>query len=233
MSSLEFLWNTSDLNALTQASSSFSDIYTRHKQKILNSVLLRDLGTNGFERAVTIYKARQLPPLAATGRKESVEAFLGWYTPQSSIPHISQPVSLDTLQALASFHDVIREVTFDFCRSSLSVYSVPKVHTQAWDPLSCTERRRIYRALYRLELLHILFYLPCCSEVPSDEIFDVMDVSLAFLSIFKTWEVEEICCIRDFLVYRYRVLLREGDGDLLRIQPSKYSPLIGMLPLFY
>jgi hypothetical protein len=38
--------------------------------------------------------------------------------------------------------------------------------------------------------------------------FDVMDQSFLFFSIFKVWEVEELACVRDYIIRRYTKILR-------------------------
>ncbi|KAG0650785.1 hypothetical protein D0Z07_2215 [Hyphodiscus hymeniophilus] len=89
--------------------------------------------------------------------------------------------------------------------------------------LSSSEKRRIYRALYRFELFRVLFTEPFDIQLPpkSRSCFDAMDQSLLFLSIFKAWEVEEIACIRDYIIRRHQEILRESSFELSKLCPKK------------
>lgn len=95
--------------------------------------------------------------------------------------------------------------------------------SQSYGDLSGNEKRRIYRALYRFELFRALFAEPRDIRISPEArgCFDAIDQSLLFLSIFKTWEVEELACVRDYITRRHTDFFRESFSELSKLCPNK------------
>lgn len=51
--------------------------------------------------------------------------------------------------------------------------------------------------------------------------FDDMDQNLLFLSIFKTWEAEELACVHDYILRRHTEILKESSSELSKLYPNK------------
>jgi hypothetical protein len=118
---------------------------------------------------------------------------------------------------------VVTKITFDFCETTLSVHPVTGERIQSHGDLSPNEKRRIYPALHRFELFRALFTEPPGIQIPPEppRCFDSMDQSLLFLSIFKVWEVEELACVRDYIIRRHTEILRESSSELSKLCPNK------------
>lgn len=124
---------------------------------------------------------------------------------------------------IANLEQVITLVTADFVRTTLEACPVSVNQDRGLDLLapSSTELRRIHRALYRFQMFCNLFshgednpWMDIGSRV-----FDPQDKSFIFLLMFAAWEVEELGCIRDYIISKYAAWFEEVEADL-----SRYSP---------
>lgn len=53
---------------------------------------------------------------------------------------------------------------------------------------------------------------------------DCMDMCHLFLNQFPPWEVEEIACIRDYIIGRYAQLFATYEHELVRLSPQGPPP---------
>jgi hypothetical protein len=121
---------------------------------------------------------------------------------------------------MASLHLAIVPIAADFCRSRLLINPVTCEEESEGTvkiPPTETETFRIQRALYRFQLFHCLFNNVKGSGFLG--LFHPEDMTNLFLSVFNAWEVEEIGCIRDYMLDRYYDFFIEAKNDILRCKP--------------
>ena len=106
---------------------------------------------------------------------------------------LTHPPLEHLIQLIRFYHSVVEPLTEWYATWALTALSSsPKTH-----PLSSTERQRIQRALYRLQVFCNLcgsrgkgHSAPVYIENPVDR--------LRVLSLFPAWQIEEILCIHEF-----------------------------------
>jgi len=213
------------MKMLARLSPSYSTIYLNERKAILPEVLLRDIGTDVLPDALAVHKAFQIGFDGSVGRKDGVKLFLSEYKAERSSLSQAMYDSLDTqtLESLSHLQSVVAKIASDFCKTTLSTHPVTGEMIQPHEGLSRNEKRRIYRALYRFEMFIALFTVPRGAEVPlgCDYYFDAINQSFLFLHIFQIWEVEELACVRDYLIRRYTEIIQECSSELLQIRPKK------------
>lgn len=131
---------------------------------------------------------------------------------------------LEDVIHLAHFHVlVIEPLTERYATWALASLPTSCEEEQAGQqPLSDTERRRIQRAMYRLQIFCNL----CGREGRSSRhrIEDNVD-RLRVLSMFPPWEVEQILCINEFAKDVYTDVFRQVAWDLNMDKNPKYRHL--------
>jgi len=216
--------NVTALQTLIRSSPLYHKVYLEERTAILSAVLLRDIGTEVLPDALAAYKASQIGFDGSGGRKDRVKSFISQYKAErdSSSPAKCDSLDIRTLESLSRLQFVVTKITLDFYETTLSIHPVTGEIIHSRGDLSPNEQRRIYRALYRFELLRALFTEPRI-RIPSESrrCFNAMDQSLLFLSIFKVWEVEELACMRDYIIRRHTEILRESSSELSKLCPNK------------
>jgi hypothetical protein len=212
---LYFAPNVSTLRTLIRASPLYYKVYLDERKAILSTVLVRDIGIEVLTDALAVHEASQIGFNEPVGRNDGVKSFFSQYKVRRGSSSSATCDSLDirTLKSLSRLQSVITEITTDFCDTTISVHPVTGERVQSVGDLSSNEKRRIYRSFYRFELFRALFTY--------SRSFDAMDQSLLFLSIFKLWEVEELACVRDYMIRRYPGILQERSPELSTLCPNK------------
>lgn len=122
--------------------------------------------------------------------------------------------SLESSKALLQFHDIVEYFISDFTTTCLAIIesylqsgnSQPSLHDSASVAteakialvLSETEHSRLARAFYHMELYGDLFYE---REAFHDSISPEGQPTL-FLQRLRDWELEELLCVRSYLLER-------------------------------
>jgi hypothetical protein len=237
---LRYLPDTLTLRALVRSSPLYHGAYANQRQSILSTVLFRDLGPRVFSEALLLHQASEIPwgdasaPSFRSARKESVEALVARYKDQRDTPPTLSQIALDleTLESMVRFQGSVIDTTSEFCSSRLSQHPITRDSLQRYDEPSYHEKERIHRALYRLQLFYTLFNVPVGVGRPPDRSnpspFDWMDMSHLFLSIFNPWEVEEIACIRDYIMECYDSIFSQCLDFIVKFRPSRESALKSM-----
>ncbi len=119
---------------------------------------------------------------------------------------------IDALEGL-KLHSLIQELAIEFCAETLAVHPVAKNPRPNFNfTASETEKHRIQRALYRFEIFRAWFADMDAKISYRPAGFGEVEMSHLFLSTMRPWEVEELACIRDWIVRVYRQMLRETRG---------------------
>ena len=222
------------------ASVSYDCCYARYRQPILQSVLLRELGPEVFFEARAVVESRKLKVRQGEARMNDVKDFLTEYEEKKELEDeekwMAYPLDVSTLLQMTTLHYHIGVITYNFARTTLSIDPVTgKLDRTTYerDPPSKNETRRIQRAIYRFELFVVLFrggeygmWYPE-SYQPDAPFFDPVDITEIFFSVFNTWEVAEIGCIRDFVMGTFDRIFRQCGVELEEMEDERDAFMTG------
>lgn len=204
------------LDAIIHASTSYHKAYVARRQSILADVLSRDIGPN------VLFEANAVAMALTINNKDGKEIrqFLRNYKNrrQEAAVMSFERLSLPQTVTLSQVQYAVRFSTEAFCQTTLSTHPLTGKKQEHIPPLSSNETRRISRAFYRLELFCMIFNQPSCNV--SHKV-DSMDMCHLFLHQFPPWEVEEIACVRDYIIGRYTQLFAKYEHELVRQRPEK------------
>ncbi len=222
------------LQALISASPSYFRAYQNQRHAILSHVLLRDIHPDVLFDVLAIVDSLKLPR-NYDDYVPQLKVFIEHYKTAGDSLHVAlKSLEPRTRETVWDFHLSVMDITEDFCDYALSTHPVTGNGLNNYTSLSPNEVRRIHRAFYRYELFTILFRVPASYReeqikrrrdrhpdrvrlaLQRDSIrsLDSQDRSFLFLALFKTWEVEEIACVRDYIVHRYNELYKECELEL-------------------
>lgn len=221
------------LQALISASPSYLRAYQSQRHSILSSILLRDIHPDVLFDVLAIEDALKLPR-NYDDYVPQLKAFVEQYKTTRASLHVALgALEPSTKETLWEFHLSVVDVTKHFCDYALSSHPVTRHGLNDRKPISPNEVRRIHRAFYRYELFTVLFREPkhyldeqtersrdrnpdrarLALERDSIRSLDSQDKSFLFLALFKAWEVEELACVRDYIIHRYDELYKECKLD--------------------
>ncbi|ROV92313.1 hypothetical protein VSDG_07262 [Cytospora chrysosperma] len=212
------------LSALVHASPRLHRVYVDNRAAILRSVLVEVLdgmlvdALGAYESSTdTFQKVREESLLwAFVERQEAKYTTTGidW----------TVELSLDDMIHLLRFHtSVVEPLTERYASWALASLPSSSTNDQAGQqPLSDTERCRIQRAMYRLQI-----FCNVCGSLGEERssrerIEDDID-RLRVLSMFPAWEIEEIMCLHRFAEDIYRDIFRQVAWDLNEARNPKYK----------
>lgn len=228
------------LQALISASPLYLKAYRSQACSILSDVLRRSIHPDVLFDALAIEDVLKLPR-NYDAYVPGLKAFIEQYKTTRALQDGGlKPVGPSNTEKLWDFHLSVIDVTKDFCEYALSTHPVTGESLHQYTALSPSEICRIHRAFYRYELFTRLFHTPDIyleeqevrhrdRDSDSDRIslalqrdsirsLDSQDMSWLFLALFKTWEVEELACVRDYIMHRYdelyKVYKSEVEGEM-------------------
>ena len=233
------------LQALISASPSYFRAYQNQRRAILSHVLLRDIHPDVLFDVLAIVDSLKLPR-NYDDYVPQLKVFIEHYKTAGDSLHVAlELLESRTKEIVWDFHLSVMDITKDFCDHALSTHPVTGNGLNHHASLSPNEVRRIHRAFYRYELFTVLFRVPAsyreeqtkrrrdrhpdrvrlALQRNSIRSLDSQDRSFLFLALFKTWEVEEIACVRDYIVHRYDELYKECKSELKEMLGAEnYSP---------
>jgi hypothetical protein len=180
--------NLPSLRALVHSSPTLHQVYSGDRLRILQSVLDNVVGGMVLEALAT-------PQCETMLSEEAIETFFGWPVHKDDKARYDMPESywldqlgLGDMIRLLQFHSrVIEPLTEQYVNWALtSLHTSPEEQAIWQQPLRTTERRRIQRAMYRLQIFNDA----------NDYFHGSQRVRL--LSMFPPWELEQILCVLDF-----------------------------------
>lgn len=212
---LQMLTDLPSLDAIVHASPSYHRAYLNGRQSILAKVVSRDIGPD------TLFEAHAVAMALAIDNKDGSEIrkFLEDYESTRTEP---ASVSIERLPfkriaILSRLQYAVRFASKDFCQATLSRHPLSSEKEEDIPPLSTNEARRISRAFYRFEIFCRIFSQPGFRVKRK---LDCMDMCHLFLNQFPPWEVEEIACIRDYMIGRYAQLFAKHEHRLVQNSPQ-------------
>lgn len=212
---LERIPDLPSLDAIVHASPSFHRAYVARRQSILAEVVSRDVGPDVLFEAHAVAIALTTDDKDGSEIREFLKDYRSMRRETASVS--IRGFSLDQLTLLAQIQYAVQFATKHFCQATLARHPLSNERKEDITPLSTTETRRISRALYRFELFCRLFSQPSFKVKRS---LDCMDMCHLFLRQFPRWEIEEIACIRDYLMGRYGLFFAKHEHELMRHRPQ-------------
>jgi hypothetical protein len=200
---LEQLPDLQALSALSQISKAFYGAFQYDKHNILSKILPRSMGQNVYADAVAVLHASRLN-YTFENHQEIVGPFLVAYSKPEYAESCSKSLNPSDVQALADFHKTVCYFVDDFCRTTLRGNPVTGNDLGPIKRPSESERNRIARAFYIFELFCRLFRRPKhhMKGVKVRVLMGTEEKTALFLSLFPAYRVEELTCVRDYMMRR-------------------------------
>ena len=226
------------LQALISASTSYSRAYQSQRHSILSDILLRDIHADVLFDVLAIVDPLKLPQRHSDNVPHLKACIEQFEFTRPSLDIALEPLEPSTRETLLGFHLAVVDITKECCNYALSTHPVTDHGLNHSTSLSPNEVRRIHRAFYRYELFTVLFremksYQAEQAERHRDrdrdrfciafkrnpiKSLDTPDKSWIFLALYKTWEMEAIACVRDYIMHWY--------DELYRICTSEFQEMI-------
>jgi len=205
------------LKSLVLASKEYFIVYHQAQNLILSSILQAELRPAVLCEAISVRKARDFPPKD----KESVVRFLNDYKiGRSSQPGI-EALDLASLVSMSKMQYLVETAAERYSASIITTNPRTGQPDDFPGPLSKNEKRRLYRAFYRLELFCLVFtrfnrHNKQIQGLPLNEAdqlsYYANRMARIFLGLFSPWQVEEMTCIRNWMIEYYaRALTRRKE----------------------
>lgn len=208
-----------DLSALVRASPQLHRVYAQGRLHILRRFLEQSFG----DMLVDTYFAYHSGTDSFQQNREegSLWEFLNEYqhTRATTSPaSLATRLSLEEVTQMANFHmSIIEPLTDRYAAWALAaLLSSPEAK-----PLSQTERRRIQRGLYHLEIVCNV----CGSKGEGRSKPDRIEGNVArlkVLALFPGWQVEELLCVHAFAQDKYSSVFHQVAWDLNEERNLKY-----------
>lgn len=212
---LQRLPDLPSLDALVHASPSYHRAYVAGRQSILAKVLSRDIGPD------VLFEAHAKVKALMTNKKDGSEIrrYLQDYRSTRREPaSVSiERVPLPHIAVLSQIQRAVRFAMKDFCQATLSRHPLNGEKEERIMPLSTNEGRRIGRAFYRFEIFCSMLGQP---GFKVKRILNCMDMCHLFLNHFPPWEVEEIACVRDYIIGRYAQFFAKHERAITQRSPE-------------
>ena len=248
------------LRALVRASPFYHTLYSHKRRLFLSTALFNCLLYDGLNIALTVQEASVIlrevniqNNFGSEGglirRKKTIRD--RFFEQPSSIlvsRHWLDNIDFDILLSTLHYHWKVASVASKYIEETLSVNPVTREprSAHAYQTASRSESHRVYRALYYFELYCLLFgsYNPDSSpslfgqgSPKSSQRVELNFVEnqfsvLHFLPLLASWEIEEIACIRHYILNQYTIILQNCASELERLDlevDDQASPPIGKL----
>ena len=206
---LQWVTDPASLEAIVHASPADHKTYMARRQYVFAKVLSRDTGQDVLLEAQAVVKALTVNQKDGSEIREFLQEYN--VARQAKVSLLLERFPLPHLVILSQLHHAVKFAMKDFCQAALSENPPSSERLEDITPLSTNEARRISRAFYRFEIFCMIFCEPGLSVKPE---LDCADMCHLFLNQFPPWEVEEIACVRDYIVGRYTKLFRKHEHEL-------------------
>ncbi|KAI1411435.1 hypothetical protein F5Y13DRAFT_58077 [Hypoxylon sp. FL1857] len=165
--------------------------FSKDSSRVATSVILNYLDSYDVRpEALAALQASSMPELTPSSMQE-------FYTSHLSKRHADRGAFLTFAQvaAVARLHSAVSRLADEFPQTYIPKLPTPTGDLCAFEPLelSPSEKGRVIRALYALEIFFNLFRKTSMSHVEEPEAMN------EFLVSFAPWEIEQIVCAQEFL----------------------------------
>ncbi len=225
----------SSLRALVRASPSYHELYAHQRQLLLSTSLLNNLHLDGLYTALTVEEASRISHApdeygSLDDLYESRKALRVRYFEQPSSKCLSwqwlQRIDFDTLISVIHRHWIITAIACRYFAEKVFMNPVTGELESAASRSqpSRSESRRIHRALYHFELYCLLFVSHYISESEHSQYGSKVTLHYtenqfsvsAFFPLLESWEIEEVACIREYMMSHYSIIFQNCELELQR-----------------
>ncbi len=227
---LHFSADFNSLKTLIYASPSFYYVYTGVRKSVLSTVMLREIHPDVIPDALAVHESSEMD---RQGPDQVNNTLARYKTDRHPKPAKLLPVPL-SIELLAFHKKYIEFFAKDFISSILSVHPISRKPETIYRPLSSAETRRIHRSFYRFELYCILFKQRETQDgvIQDRERLGSQAQSDMFLSLYPPWEVEELCCVHDYIYRRLSAPFDEvAQHDVEMGELGLNSRICGKIPI--
>ncbi|MCJ1388429.1 hypothetical protein MMC18_001276 [Xylographa bjoerkii] len=203
--------STKSLSALIHASPRLFAVFLSSKEKILSACVMRGIEPEVLPIAIAVAEIYSLP----RGPDKTVV--------MDSIHHLDRLETVENMVQIIPFSTSVHLCrlcrTVDFMISDFVEYIGKKMEGYEFylgqqrdayflsNPLSTTEKGRLQRAFFNLELYSHLFY----SEPDEYSKFSANEQAGLFLSRMLSWQIAELACVHAYLLDRLSYIFDEVE----------------------
>lgn len=210
--------NLKSLRALLRASPHCFRVYRTSRETVLSHVASNQITPAILPIALHALERRDHRRLMSNRTK----AVASQKTPRK--PH---KISFETWERLLCFHEIVESFVSNFASSRL-VALENSIHSQTQSPpphesperhleLSQIEYARLARAFYHLDLYGNLFYDVNTYGLRDDKAqIRKLARSVLFLQSLRAWELEELLCVRSYMIDRLKGYLNQLEDDFMK-----------------
>lgn len=199
------------LYSLLRASPRLYQVFLDQKDLILSHVVYNPFHPGVTNSAWILAKASQIPQPHDDIR---VWEFLRTLRHETAVVKHRMPVRM--IIPLSRFAATVQWFVNDYKRHSISflAHFVPQLDLQQderilYSDLSDIELARIQCALFRFETFHYLFMEPVDAKIPTCRSY----AAFKYLDLYESDELEEIACIRDYIIRRLWGVFESIEND--------------------
>jgi hypothetical protein len=228
---LSYFPTLDSLYSSINASPRLFQVFASRKQQILSNMAMRQFHPAVLPDALATVKASQL---GDSPSRDSVLEFLG-SLPQQYDVHTTALLPEPTAVALCQLHENISFFVAEFAQHALSIMTecsdfsaqrefqaVTGAQETSKPNLSELETGRLQRAFCRFEVYRYLFAGCTTESVPN---MTVAEQAHLFLERFPKWEVEEIACVRDYLMNRLCEVFNSMEDEFVEKEIAGNLPV--------
>ena len=214
---LKSIPNLKALRALIRASPQYFQVYRTCRKSILSHV-----AWNQITPAIVPVALNALEQRDIRLRSSCTEVFASQRMLRE--PH---DIPFKTWERVICLHEIVGSFISNFSSSrlvalensiqlqtqSLSPYKPPERHPD----LSQIEYARLARAIYHLDLFGNLPYNVDKKRLSSYEVHNaILGRSVTFLQSLQEWELEELLCVRSYMIERLKDYLNQIEDDFMK-----------------
>lgn len=216
------------LSALIHASPKLHRVYAQHRRSVLRDLVTQTLdgihldALDAYRSGTEAFQKTRTEPLLWNFVEE--QQAIRFADPPPPAGDWTAGLSLDDIICILRFHaSVVEPLTGAFASWALGELPSTPENKGAYKsaPLSYTERRRIQRALYRMQMVCNL----CGSQEAARSApprIDDTEGRMRVLSMFPAWGVEEILSVHEFAKDHYQEIFKKVAWDLNEERNPKY-----------
>ncbi|KAK2757994.1 hypothetical protein FQN54_004400 [Arachnomyces sp. PD_36] len=216
---LEQLSGLKSLLALIYASPRYFQVYRAFKAPILSGIIRNTVPPDLLGIAVDAHEQREKYRGDKRRDPAAILAYVNDYFLEQKLPPLatSGTLPLETSIRLLRFHEIVEYFISEFAIDRFALINAKLISSKKSDAdmpvvLSSVEHFRLARAFYHIELFGQLFFT--ASET-SENNAAVSNQAEPFLQHLRDFELEELLCVRSYLIDKLIVYLRQMEDEFV------------------
>ncbi|KAK2758000.1 hypothetical protein FQN54_004406 [Arachnomyces sp. PD_36] len=231
---LQSLSSTRDLNAIIRASSQFYRIFSTYRHSILTTLLLDALSREAEADFILAYRAQRIWEFVPEGSYDLRAQHTGDKNLLAKLSEESIPVldefksgKCESLLDLTSDHALLLDIwkfytSFEHFMNCYSTSALSNLRqSNSGETLSSTERTRLQRAFFRLEIYTCLFQITQLDYRGTPITAPSSDLASRFVTKLHPWEAEEMFSVAQFYIILVEKLCDRIEEDLVKTVKDK------------